>query len=120
MVVKQSYGPLFPFAEYTILNSLLTSVACYVAIGIVLVLLVFPETINHAALVSASALVGKLKDMVDVQQKVLESTPEDLAPDAPLALALKGSRVAVLGHIQQCTYFILKIFRAGGIDLLTQ
>ena len=50
----QSYGVLFPFGQYTLLNSLLTSVACYIALGLVIIVAVFPETVNHAALVSTS------------------------------------------------------------------
>ena len=101
---SQSYGPLFPFAQYTILNSLLTSVACYIALGIVIITLIFPETINHAALVSTSDLLGKLQGLVDIQQQVMEATPADLAVGAPLANKLQGARAAILAHIQQCKF----------------
>ncbi|KAJ3525006.1 hypothetical protein NM688_g8467 [Phlebia brevispora] len=96
-----SYGPLFPFAQYTLLNSLLTSVACYIAIGLVVIVFVFPESINHATLVSTSALLGKIKDLVDLQQQVLESTPDDLARGSPLFTKLLGGRAAILAQIQQ-------------------
>ncbi|KAI0683238.1 hypothetical protein BC835DRAFT_1423494 [Cytidiella melzeri] len=95
-----SYGPLFPFAQYTILNSLLTSVACYIAIGIVVILFIFPESANHAALVTATALTGKLKGLVDTQAKILEATPEDLAPGKPIPSALQAGIVGMLAQIQ--------------------
>lgn len=98
---SQSYGPLFPFGQYTILNSVLTSIACYIAIGLVGIVLVFPETVNHATLVASSALIGKIKTLVDLQQQVLESSPDDLARGSELFIKLQGMRVGILGQIQQ-------------------
>ncbi|KAI0087246.1 hypothetical protein BDY19DRAFT_986266 [Irpex rosettiformis] len=95
-----SYGPLFPFAQYTILNSLLTSVACYVAIGIVVITFIFPETANHAALVTASALTGKLKNLVDTQEKLIHAPPEELTPGNPIIESLVAELRGVLGQIQ--------------------
>ena len=99
----QSYGPLFPFAQYTLLNSLLTSVACYIALGIVIITFLFPESINHATLISISDLLGKIKSLIDLQQQILESTPDDLGPGSPLSGKILGGRVGMLTHLQQCT-----------------
>ncbi len=100
----QSYGPLFPFGEYTIVNSLLISVASYIAIGIVLITFVFPETVNHAALIGTSDLIGKLKDILDIQQRVLDSSQEDLVTGQPLANKLQAARAGILAQIQQGPY----------------
>ena len=97
----QSYGVLFPFAQYTLLNSLLTSVACYIALGLVIIIFVFPETVNHAALVSTSDLIGKTQSVIGILGEILESSPEDLAPGTPLATRLQGARMAILMHMQQ-------------------
>ncbi|KIP09379.1 hypothetical protein PHLGIDRAFT_86838 [Phlebiopsis gigantea 11061_1 CR5-6] len=96
-----SYGPLFPFTEYTLVNSLLISVACYIAIGAVLIILVFPETVNHATLVATSGLITKLKSIVDIQQQILTATPEDLVEGAPLPGKLQVLRLGSLMQIQQ-------------------
>jgi hypothetical protein len=96
----QSYGALFPFGQYTLLNSLLTSIGCYVGIAIICIILIFPESVNHKTLVLSSGLVGQLKSLVDLQQKVLSATPDDLADGAPLASQMQGMRVALLGQMQ--------------------
>ncbi|KAF7792649.1 hypothetical protein EIP86_003746 [Pleurotus ostreatoroseus] len=96
-----SYGPLFPFGQYTLLNSLLTSVACYIAIGLIAIAFIFPESINHATLVGFSAVIGKLKAVVDLQQKILESSPDDLARGSKLFTQLGGMRVGIIMQIQQ-------------------
>lgn len=103
-MLLQSYGALFPFAQYTLLNSLLTSVACYVALGMVLITFIFPETVNHATLVSTSALIAKLQSIVDVQQQILSASPDDLADGAPLPQKMQGLRVGVFMSIQQSTF----------------
>ncbi|KAI0339296.1 hypothetical protein BDW22DRAFT_1409168 [Trametopsis cervina] len=98
-----SYGPLFPFAQYTLLNSLLTSVACYIAIGMVVIIFVFPQTANHAALVTASALTGQFHDIIDQQQVVLDSSLDELEPGKPLATALQRGTSGIIGQIQAFT-----------------
>ena len=102
----QSYGPLFPFGQYTLLNSLLTSVACYIAIGLIAIAFIFPESINHATLVGFSAVIGKLKAVVDLQQKILESSPDDLARGSKLFTQLGGMRVGIIMQIQQSKIII--------------
>lgn len=95
------------------MNSLLTAIGYYVAIGIVIISFIFPETVNHATLVSASGLVGKLKDVVDTQQQILNASPDDLADGAPLASKMQGLRIAIFGQLQQRmpsnTHFVLRL-----------
>lgn len=96
-----SYGPLFPFAQYTIIDSLLIALSCYVAVGIIVIVLIFPETLNHAFLVAACDLVGKVKALLDLQETVLSSAPEELASDAPLQAKIVGARAGIVGQLQK-------------------
>ncbi|EKM50877.1 uncharacterized protein PHACADRAFT_151282 [Phanerochaete carnosa HHB-10118-sp] len=98
-----NYGALFPFPQYTLMNSLLESIACYIGIGMVCTLFIFPETLNHATLVSTSALVGRLTDIVELQHQILNVSPDDLAEGTPFASKMQGLRTAVLAEIQQMT-----------------
>lgn len=65
----------------------------------------FPETVNHATLVASSALIGKIKTLVDRQQQVLESSPDDLARGSELFTQLQGMRVGILAQIQQSEFY---------------
>lgn len=91
-----SYGPLFPFAEYTILTSLLTSIACYVAIACVVTIFVFPETMNHSCMSATANQLGAIKALVGMQDVILQSRPEDLRSGSPLIVKLTGARAGVL------------------------
>ncbi|KAI0946571.1 hypothetical protein AcW1_010001 [Taiwanofungus camphoratus] len=96
-----SYGPLFPFAQYTLLNSLLESLACYVGIGLILIIVVFPETLNHALLVSTADLVGELQALVEMQGEVLGAAPSDLTTGSGLLRKVLLARDGIFAHIQQ-------------------
>ncbi|KAH9919970.1 uncharacterized protein BXZ73DRAFT_104789 [Epithele typhae] len=96
-----SYGPLFPFAQYTLLNSMLTSVACYIAIALVLTVFVFPETLNHSHMDAVANLLEKFKTSITVQDEVLQADPHDVMPGKPLAGKIKGLRASSLAQIQR-------------------
>ncbi|CAL1710858.1 unnamed protein product [Somion occarium] len=98
-----SYGPLFPFAQYTLLNSFLISMSCYVGLGIIITIFVFPETMNHSLLISHSGLLGQIQSLMDMQQQVLESQPEDLAPNSTLLTKLLGLRSGLIAGFQRMT-----------------
>ncbi|EED82525.1 predicted protein [Postia placenta Mad-698-R] len=95
-----SYGPLFPFAEYTLMNSLLTSLACYIAIGVVVIIFIFPESLNHAVLTSTSGLLSKVKSLIDMQEDVLNAPISDLVGDGPVLTRVTGTRVAIVAGLQ--------------------
>lgn len=107
----QSYGPLFPFAQYTLLNSLLESLACYVGIGLILIIVVFPETLNHALLASTADLVGELRALVEMQGEVLEAAPSDLTTGSGLLRKVLLARDGIFAHIQQCMSWITCLVR---------
>ena len=93
---SQSYGPLFPFPEYTILNSLVTSIGVYIGIATLLTVFVFPETMNHSCMQSTIGQMAQLKALIALQETVLDSQPEDLGPGKPLMLKIIGMRSALL------------------------
>lgn len=95
-----SYGPLFPFAEYTLMNSLLTSLACYIAIGVVVIIFIFPESLNHAVLTSTSGLLSKVKSLIDMQEDVLNAPISDLVGDGAVLTRVTGARVAIVAGLQ--------------------
>ncbi|GAA5916520.1 hypothetical protein JCM6882_003571 [Rhodosporidiobolus microsporus] len=45
--VMCSYGPLFPFAQYTLATTFLLPTACFIAIALAATVLIFPSTLNH-------------------------------------------------------------------------
>ncbi|GAA5844609.1 hypothetical protein JCM11251_002242 [Rhodosporidiobolus azoricus] len=45
--VMCSYGPLFPFAQYTLATTFLIPTACFIAIALAATVLIFPATLNH-------------------------------------------------------------------------
>ncbi|KAI0371992.1 hypothetical protein BV20DRAFT_940807 [Pilatotrama ljubarskyi] len=96
-----SFGPLFPFAQYTLLNSLLVSVACYVAVGLIFIILVFPESLNHSYLSSSVELVEKFKGILAMQEEVLRADPHDAIPGSPLATKANMARAGMVQQLQQ-------------------
>ena len=97
----QSFGPLFPFPQYTLLNSMLTSIACYVAIALVFIIFAFPETMNHSYLDSSADLLDKLQGILALQDDVLRADPHELADGTPLATKTIMARVGMLTQLQQ-------------------
>ena len=82
--------------------------SCYVAIGIIVTIFVFPETMNHAMLGSISDLLGKINTFIDLQNSVLESRPEDIAPGTPLLTKILGTRAAIVGGFQQSKWLCVR------------
>ncbi|KAI0646345.1 hypothetical protein C8Q79DRAFT_909612 [Trametes meyenii] len=96
-----SFGPLFPFSQYTLLNSLLTSIGCYIGIALVFIIFVFPESLNHSYLHSSAELLDKLKGILAVQEDVLSADPHDVVPGSPLATKTTLARVGMIQQLQQ-------------------
>jgi hypothetical protein len=98
----QGIGPLFPFAQYTLLNSMCTSVACYMAIAIAVTIFVFPETMNHSCLSSTSAQLAQIKALIAMQTTILESKPSQLAPGTPIMTKISGMRQTIIVAQKAC------------------
>ncbi|KAG8732844.1 hypothetical protein FRC10_000576 [Ceratobasidium sp. 414] len=104
-----SYGPLFPFAEYLILQTFLVSSSIYMAVGLVTIVLVFPETLSHEWLNSYAGILDLVKSLVDIQEKVLTDSPEQLDIDT------EGNTLSQVNAIQEGT---LATFQASKFGLL--
>ncbi|KAF7348773.1 hypothetical protein MVEN_01396800 [Mycena venus] len=94
-------GPLFPSKRYTLLNSMGISVGCYMAIVIVTTLLIFPETMSHAAMDTVSGQLGRLVQLIQIQDTVLEARSEELTRDSPLIRKFRALRAQLIGTQQQ-------------------
>ncbi|KAF9074230.1 hypothetical protein BDP27DRAFT_1317519 [Rhodocollybia butyracea] len=100
-----TFGPLFPTAQYTILNSFIISIGCYAAIALVVTLFVFPETMSHSALRSVCEQLERVEKVVVMQGEVLrvidkergKAGIEELAPGKPLAMKLEGMKAVMVG-----------------------
>lgn len=97
-------GPLFPTKRYTLLNSMAISVGCYMGIVILTTLLIFPETMSHAAMDTISAQLERLAELVRMQDDaVLATRPEDLAS---LIARFKALRARVVATQQQRSFHL--------------
>ncbi|KAJ1304398.1 hypothetical protein OPQ81_005547 [Rhizoctonia solani] len=97
-----SYGPLFPSAQYLILQTFLVSSSIYLAVGLVTIILIFPETLNHEWLESYAGVLDMVKSLVDIQEKVLTDSSEQLdidTEDNTLA-KIDGVQAGVLAAFQ--------------------
>lgn len=121
---SQAIGPLYPFPNYKIINSILMSASSYAAIALVCCLFLFPETVNHTYLGVISLVLDKVKAMLEWQDHLLAPQPGDFAPGCPKLKSLLGIRAAVSGMYQTCDYpsyhllrllFTTSIF-SGGIE----
>ena len=82
---------------------MLTSVGCYIAIALILVTIVFPESLNHSYLDSSSALLQTLKGLLASQEEILRADPHDVLPGTPLVGKVFGMRVGAIQQLQQRT-----------------
>jgi hypothetical protein len=101
---SKAIGPLYPFSNYKIINSILMSASSYAAIALVCCLFLFPETVNHAYLGLISTVLDKVKAMLEWQEHLLAPQPGDFTPGCPKLKSLLGIRVAVSGMYQTCDY----------------
>ena len=100
----QSYGPLFPAANYMILRSFLLATAATTAIGCAVIVLVFPESLNHQMLTGVSKLLGCLHRLVEIQETVLTTRDSnDLAPGSKVPTEIQTMLAAVFGGMEKCT-----------------
>ncbi|KAF8504549.1 hypothetical protein F5888DRAFT_759358 [Russula emetica] len=93
-------GPLYPFSNYTIINSLLLAASSYCAIALLCCFILFPETVNHVYLGIVSTILDKVKTMLSVQDHMLSPQPDDFGPKCPKLKSLLQTRIAVAGMFQ--------------------
>ena len=104
LIPLQTIGPLFPFGQYNLLNSLLIPVSIYMAIAIVVTVFVFPRTANHAFLGTATLLLSQIKLLLDAQEDLLTSVPGSITPESPEYLRLRATRISMFTIYQGCTF----------------
>ena len=100
----QSIGPLYPFANYNILNSLLLAGSSYCAIALLCCFILFPETVNHVFLGIVSTILDKVQTMLSVQDSLLSPQPSDFGPKCPKSNSLLQIRAAIAGMYQTSDY----------------
>ncbi len=113
LIVPQSIGPLFPFTQYNILNSLLIPVSMYMAIAIVVTIFVFPRTAHCAFLGIITLLLGQIKVLLDAQEDLLTSLPGSIAPGSPKALKWRATRVSMFTTHQGRTFMSLCVINTA-------
>ena len=101
---SQSIGPMYPFANYKILNSLLLAGSSYCAIALLCCFILFPETVNHVYLGIVSTILDKVQTMLSVQDHLLSPQPGDFGPTCAKLKSLLQIRVAVAGMFQTSDY----------------
>lgn len=75
--------------------------ACYIAIALLFIIIIFPESLNHSYLCSAAELVDKFKGILLMQDDVLKTNPQDIVPGSPMAVKTNMARGAVVQQLQQ-------------------
>jgi len=89
-----------------------------VAIGCVVIFLIFPETLNHQYLNSISALLATVRELVEVQDRVLRVTqPAEINPETPMTKEIQGKVAGMIGSIQKCAEFCFTQWSRRGINL---
>lgn len=86
---------------------MLTSVGCYVAIALIIVALVFPETLNHSYLDSSAVLLQTLKGLLTIQDEILSADPHDVLPGTLLVGKVNEARVGAIQQLQGRMYPLL-------------
>ena len=100
----QAIGPLYPFPNYKIINSLLLATSSYFAIALLCCFILFPETVNHVYLGIASTILDKVQTMLLLQGHLLSPQPGDFGPKCPKLKSLLQIRAAVAGMFQTSDY----------------
>lgn len=107
----QTIGPLFPFAQYDLLNSVFIPVSIYMAIAIVVTIFIFPQTANHAFLGIVTLLLSQTKALLDAQEDLLTTDPGSISPESPKILQLRATRASMFTIHQKCA------FSSGSVSL---
>ncbi|KAJ7666375.1 hypothetical protein B0H17DRAFT_847415, partial [Mycena rosella] len=94
-------GPLFPSKRYTLLNSMVISVGCYMATVVVTTICIFPETMSHAAMDTVAAQLARVAQLIEMQDAVFAARPEDLTRQGPLIIRFKALRARIIAVQQQ-------------------
>lgn len=107
-----TYGPSFPTPQYTIAKTFLIPTTYYVAIAIVCLVFVFPESLNHVWLtILERDFFTPTLELLLLQNEVLNSRPSDRAAWARATARANGFREALIRGTQSL------LIQIGTIDL---
>ncbi|GAA6043841.1 hypothetical protein JCM8097_007230 [Rhodosporidiobolus ruineniae] len=74
--VMCSYGPLFPFAQYTLATTFLLPTACFIAIAVASNLLIFPESLNYSWTIDlVDKILAPVLERSQLHSKILATPP---------------------------------------------
>ncbi|KAG8864530.1 hypothetical protein FRB96_005033 [Tulasnella sp. 330] len=76
-----SSGPLFPTPQYSLLNSFVISTGYYIAAAMLVIIFVFPQTLNHEWIYGAVKLLGDVDEFMALQEEVLNVELDELDMD---------------------------------------
>ncbi|WVQ77075.1 hypothetical protein IAR50_006758 [Cryptococcus sp. DSM 104548] len=97
-------GPLFPAKQYVLAKQLVIPAACFFAIAIASVFLIFPQTLNHIVLDALTkTIISPCIDLLDLHEQVLHIPPSDESKWAGLAdktYAIRDKHVAAITALQ--------------------
>jgi hypothetical protein len=81
------------------------------AIAILATIFIFPETMNHLCMSMISAQLAKANALILLQDEVLTSDLEGLAPGSPLIAKVNAVRATIIGEQQQREFDLHISFR---------
>jgi hypothetical protein len=89
------------------------------AVGILVTIFVFPQTMNHLCMTMISAQLERIKALLEAQQALLDTAPTDLVPDNTLYRSIMVQRSAVIEKQRACEWpcaLVFKGFHASPIN----
>ncbi|EUC58450.1 fusaric acid resistance-like protein [Rhizoctonia solani AG-3 Rhs1AP] len=98
-----TFGPLLPTPQYLTMKTFLVSTCVYVAVSLVSIILIFPETLNHEWLNSYTEVVDMVKILVDMQDMVLSQTTNQLDSAHAILAKINGIQDGALAMFQGFT-----------------
>ncbi|CAE6440783.1 unnamed protein product [Rhizoctonia solani] len=98
-----TFGPLLPTPQYLTMKTFLVSTCVYVAVSLVCIILIFPETLNHEWLNSYTEVLDMVKILVDMQEVVLGQTVDQLASARGVLAKINGIQDGALAMLQGFT-----------------
>jgi hypothetical protein len=90
-----------------ILNSVLISVSCYAAIAVLATIFIFPETVNHAYLTGTAGLLGGLRNMLSLQDEMLDLDLDllrDETKSGGILQKMSKTRIGLIAKMRGCEY----------------
>ncbi|CBQ71419.1 conserved hypothetical protein [Sporisorium reilianum SRZ2] len=82
--IMTTYGPLFPYARYTLGEVFMIPIGCSFAICLAAQILIFPETLAYAWQLSFVRLLGSNRDLIRMHTSALDQLSHPYDPESHL------------------------------------